>query len=143
MLLIEQAMISSLSLCKIWSARQAAGTYENVIMCLCYQLSSSLVPFITFFITRHPVLKDFCLLNQLYLLSNNIFPIFNKANTSQSMHTNRKQQQSNFHWAFGNIKNSCGSRYHLCIPRSPCASVWVPLFICLHDQCVYAHLMGR
>ena len=113
MLLIEQAVISSLSLCKIWSARQAAGTYENIIMCLCYQLSSSLVPFITFFITRHPVLKDFCLLNQLYLLSNNIFPIFNMANTSQSMHTNRNQQQSNFHWAFGNIKNSCGSRYHL------------------------------
>ena len=68
MLLIEQAMISSLSLCKIWSARQAAGTYENIIVCLCFQLSSSMAPFITFFITRHPVLKDFCLLNQLYVL---------------------------------------------------------------------------
>lgn len=49
MLLIEQAMIFSLRPCKIWSARQAAGTYENIIMYLCYQPSPSMAPFITCF----------------------------------------------------------------------------------------------
>lgn len=82
---------------KKWSARQAAGTDENIIMYLCYQLSPSMAPFITFFPSRHRVLKDFCLLNKVNLLSNNIFPILNMAHTSLGSHTNRKQQQFNFH----------------------------------------------
>lgn len=48
MLLIEQAMVFSLSPCKIWSARQAAGTYENIIMHLQFQLSQSMASFIIF-----------------------------------------------------------------------------------------------
>lgn len=49
MLLIEQAMIFSLSPCKIWSARLAAETYENIIIYLCYQLPPSMARFYYFF----------------------------------------------------------------------------------------------
>jgi hypothetical protein len=47
MLLIEQAMIFffPLSPCKIWSARQAAGTHEHMIMYLWFPTLTIYSPF--------------------------------------------------------------------------------------------------
>lgn len=49
MFLIEQGMIFCLSSCKIWSARQAAGTYENIIVYLWFPTFTIYGPFYYFF----------------------------------------------------------------------------------------------